>query len=85
MASASDQFSQSTTWVRRFETPLREFLRTETGGAAVILTAVVAALVCVNVDASSYEELWRTERAGEQRTANVGDDSGAGQTIAGLS
>jgi Na+/H+ antiporter NhaA len=61
LASASDQFSQSTTWVRRLETPLREFLRTETGGAAVILTAVVAALVWVNVDASSYEELWRTE------------------------
>jgi hypothetical protein len=50
LASASDQFSQSTTWVRRLETPLREFLRTETGGAAVILTAVVAALVWVNVD-----------------------------------
>ena len=61
MASAADQFSERTTWVRRLETPLREFLRTETGGAAVILTAAVAALVWVNVDASSYEELWRTE------------------------
>jgi Na+/H+ antiporter NhaA len=42
------------------ETPLREFLRTETGGAAVLLTAAVAALVWVNVDASSYDSLWST-------------------------
>ena len=61
MPSAADQFSERTTWVRRLETPLREFLRTETGGAAVLLAAAVAALVWVNVDASSYEELWETE------------------------
>jgi Na+/H+ antiporter NhaA len=40
------------------QTPLREFLRTETGGAAVLLFATVAALVWVNVDAASYERLW---------------------------
>jgi Na+/H+ antiporter NhaA len=39
-------------------TPLRQFLRTETGGAAVLLAATVAALVWVNVDESSYEDLW---------------------------
>ena len=61
MARATDRFSERTVWVRRLETPLREFLRTETGGAAVIVTAVGAALVWVNVDASSYEELWETE------------------------
>jgi Na+/H+ antiporter NhaA len=42
------------------ETPLRAFLRTETGGAAFLLAAAVAALVWVNVDASSYESLWGT-------------------------
>jgi Na+/H+ antiporter NhaA len=42
------------------ETPLREFLRTETGGAAVLLAAAVTALVWVNVDASSYDSLWGT-------------------------
>ena len=41
-------------------TPLREFLRTETGGAAVLLAAAVAALVWVNVDVSSYDSLWAT-------------------------
>jgi Na+/H+ antiporter NhaA len=42
------------------QTPLRDFLRTETGGAAVLLAAAAAALVWVNVDASSYNSLWRT-------------------------
>jgi Na+/H+ antiporter NhaA len=42
------------------QTPLREFLRTETGGAAVLLAAAVAALVWVNADESSYEALWNT-------------------------
>jgi Na+/H+ antiporter NhaA len=36
-------------------------LRTETGGAAVLLAAAAAALIWVNVDASSYDSLWRTE------------------------
>src|SRR6478672_3509233 len=53
-------FSGRTAWARSVETPLREFLRTETGGAAVLLAAAVAALVWVNVDASSYDSLWST-------------------------
>jgi Na+/H+ antiporter NhaA len=40
------------------QTPLRGFLQTETGGAAVLLAAAIAALVWVNVDASGYESLW---------------------------
>src|SRR5438093_4948730 len=53
-------FSGRTAWARSLETPLREFLRTETGGAAVLLAAAGVALVWVNVDASSYDSLWRT-------------------------
>jgi Na+/H+ antiporter NhaA len=53
-------FSGKTAWARSLETPLREFLRTETGGAAVLLAAAVAGLVWANVDASSYNSLWRT-------------------------
>ena len=60
MARTADFFSQRTVF-RRLDTPLREFLRTETGGAAVILAAAVGALVWVNVDAPSYEGLWETE------------------------
>jgi Na+/H+ antiporter NhaA len=42
--------------------------RTETGGAAVLLAATIAALVWVNVDASSYDDLWSTVLS-----INVGD------------
>ena len=52
--------SERTAWSRNLQTPLREFLRTETGGAAVLLAAAIAALVWVNVDASSYDSVWRT-------------------------
>jgi Na+/H+ antiporter NhaA len=54
-------FSGRTAWARSVETPLREFLRTETGGAAVLLAATVAAVIWVNVDASSYDSLWGTK------------------------
>src|SRR5438034_7903030 len=55
------RFSGKTAWARNLQTPLREFLRTETGGAAVLLAGAVAALVWVNVDASSYNSLWTTK------------------------
>ena len=54
------RFSGRTAWARNVQTPLREFLRTETGGAAFLLTAAVVALVWVNVDASSYNSVWST-------------------------
>jgi Na+/H+ antiporter NhaA len=56
--SRSARFTGRTAWARNLQTPLREFLRTETGGAAVLLAAAVAALVWVNVDSSSYESVW---------------------------
>ena len=59
-SSRARPFSGRTAWARSIQTPLRDFLRTETGGAAVLLAAAVAALFWVNVDASSYEEFWGT-------------------------
>ena len=53
-------FTQRTAWARSLETPLRRFLRTETGSAAFLLAATVAALLWVNVDASSYGTVWQT-------------------------
>jgi Na+/H+ antiporter NhaA len=53
-------FSGRTAWARTLEAPLRRFLRTETASAAVLLAATLAALVWINVDPSSYENLWRT-------------------------
>ena len=54
------RFTGRTAWARNLQTPLREFLRTETGGAAVLLSAAVAALVWVNVHRSSYDSVWST-------------------------
>ncbi|HEX4831506.1 MAG TPA: Na+/H+ antiporter NhaA, partial [Trebonia sp.] len=50
----------STAWGRALQTPLRQFLRTETGSAAVLLVATVAALVWVNIAPSSYDRVWGT-------------------------
>jgi Na+/H+ antiporter NhaA len=49
-----------TAWFRR-DTPLRRFLRTETGSGAVLLAAAVIALIWVNIDAYSYGQVWHTE------------------------
>jgi Na+/H+ antiporter NhaA len=54
-------FSGRTAWARSLQTPLREFLRTETGSAAVLLGATLVALAWANIDRSSYETVWRTE------------------------
>ena len=59
-ASEAPRFTGRTAWARSVQTPLREFLRTETGGAAALLAAALAALVWVNADSSSYERVWNT-------------------------
>jgi Na+/H+ antiporter NhaA len=59
--AAGRAFSERTAWARSLETPLREFLRTETGSAAVLLAATLAALAWVNADSASYESVWRTQ------------------------
>jgi Na+/H+ antiporter NhaA len=65
MASdASDStrpFSGKTAWARNLETPLREFIGTETGSAGVLLLATIAALLWINVDSSSYRSVWETD------------------------
>ena len=59
-AASATPFTGRTAWVRNVESPLRNFLRTETGSAAVLFGATVAALVWANADASSYERVWST-------------------------
>jgi Na+/H+ antiporter NhaA len=54
-------FSGKTAWARRMETPLRTFLRTETGSASVLAAATVLALIWANISISSYDRFWATE------------------------
>jgi hypothetical protein len=56
--AAVHPLSGRTAWARNLQTPLRIFLRTETGSAAVLLGMAVAALAWVNIDASSYAAVW---------------------------
>jgi Na+/H+ antiporter NhaA len=57
---SATEFSGRTAWTRNLQTPLRAFLRTETGSAAVLLAGVVAALVWANADPASYDRVWTT-------------------------
>ena len=54
-------FEGRTAWIRSLEAPVRDFLRTETGGAAVLVGATVLALLWANVDQTSYASVWSTK------------------------
>jgi Na+/H+ antiporter NhaA len=47
-------------WRPSRPTPLRQFLRTETGSAAILAAAAVAGLIWANVASSGYEAFWGT-------------------------
>jgi Na+/H+ antiporter NhaA len=53
-------WSGRTAWARRMETPLRTFLRTETGSALVLAGATVVALIWANLSISGYDKVWAT-------------------------
>ena len=63
MAPPDDQAAPVglTSWEQRGRSPVRVFLRTETGSAAVLAGATLLALVWANVDAASYRRVWATE------------------------
>jgi Na+/H+ antiporter NhaA len=59
-SAPASPFSLRTRWARGSETPLRRFVRTETGSAAILLTATVAARAWANIDPAGYAETWHT-------------------------
>ena len=63
-----------TVWARHLQTPLRQFLRTETGSAAVLLGATIAALIWTNVDAESYDAVWQTQLSLRLGGSGVSED-----------
>jgi Na+/H+ antiporter NhaA len=66
-ASEPGESANRTAW-HNADSPLRLFLRTETGSAAILLAAAIVALVWANADLSSYTRLW-----GTQFTLRLGD------------
>jgi Na+/H+ antiporter NhaA len=59
--AAGEAFRGRTAWARNLAAPVRDFLSTETGGAAVLLGATIAALLWANSPWSdTYESMWTT-------------------------
>jgi Na+/H+ antiporter NhaA len=72
-AAPSASLARRTEWARNLETPLRRFVRTETGGAAVLLAATVAALAWANIDPRSYAATWHAVLAIRSGTRELAD------------
>ena len=70
----SGPFAGRTAWARNLEAPLRDFLRTETGSAAILLIGAVAAMVWINVDAASYNTVWHMTLSVSVGGANISQD-----------
>ena len=58
--TAAEAQPARTLWLPTHKTPLRQFLQTETGSAAILAGGVLVALIWSNVAAGSYERLWST-------------------------
>jgi Na+/H+ antiporter NhaA len=71
---ATPPLTGRTAWARNLQTPLRVFLRTETGSAAVLLAMTLVALVWVNADAASYDALWHTQLSIHLGGASIAQD-----------
>jgi Na+/H+ antiporter NhaA len=65
---SSGGLSGKTAWARNLAAPVRDYLTTETGGAAVLLCATIVALVWANAPGDSYESFWTT-----QMSIRIGD------------
>ncbi len=52
-----------TAWASWRLTPLRRFLRAETGSAAILAAATLAALIWANVSSTGYQRFWGAELA----------------------
>jgi Na+/H+ antiporter NhaA len=74
VTESQEAFSGRTAWVRNLEEPLRSFLRTETGSASILLAAAVAALIWVNVDPTSYANVWGTKLSIHLGSAGISQD-----------
>ncbi|HEY2506048.1 MAG TPA: Na+/H+ antiporter NhaA [Streptosporangiaceae bacterium] len=72
-ASTPGTHQFSTAWARA-DTSLRRFVATETGSAAFLLVATIAALIWANISAASYARTWATELSIRVGSANLTAD-----------
>jgi len=75
LAPRSASFTDRTAWARNLATPVRDFLTTETGGAAVLLGAVLLAWIWANSPwSSSYESFWTTKLSIQIGSSGISQD-----------
>jgi Na+/H+ antiporter NhaA len=72
VATQAQALTGRTAWARNLALPVRDYLRTESGGAVVLLAGALAALVWANVG-SSYETVWTKELSIQVGGASVSD------------
>ncbi|WP_066953265.1 Na+/H+ antiporter NhaA [Streptomyces lushanensis] len=68
---ATPRLSGQTAYSEEIRTPLRDFLRTETGSASVLLAAALAALVWANAGPGTYASFWTTDLSVRAGSAGV--------------
>ncbi|MFD8963635.1 Na+/H+ antiporter NhaA [Streptomyces sp. NPDC059568] len=68
---ATPRLSGQTEYSEEIRTPLRDFLRTETGSASVLLAAALAALVWANAGPGTYASFWTTDLSVRVGSAGV--------------
>jgi Na+/H+ antiporter NhaA len=68
------RFSGSTAWARGVGGPVRSFLETEAGSAAVLLAATLAALMWANLGGDTYERFWTTDLSVQLGEARLEED-----------
>ena len=74
-AAAQPASTGRTAWALNLAAPLRDFLRTESGGAVVLLGAALAALVWANSPwPDSYESVWTTTLSIRLGDAGISQD-----------
>lgn len=74
MPPASPNLSGRTECGNDMRTPLRDFLRTETGSALILLLAAITALAWANLGPHAYEEFWHTHLSVSLGSAGVSLD-----------
>ena len=73
--TGADSFTGRTAWARNLAAPVRDFLNAETGGAVLLLAAVVAALLWANSPWwESYESFWTTDLSIELGSGGISLD-----------
>jgi Na+/H+ antiporter 1 len=72
VATQAQALTGRTAWARNLALPVRDYLRTESGGAVVLLAGAIVAIAWANVG-TSYETFWAKELSIHVGGAGISD------------